>query len=137
MGANLLLGMVGSIFDWTPDKFRSEAELEGRHRIMQDAFEGLRTAAVDLTLEGLTEPVQQVQELTRRFGDFRHRLMLIGEGIQEPTDRLEMAEDVKAMSAIRDDLELRVPGILEEIQSIVPTHRRLPRRSTPRELLEP
>ncbi len=119
MGANVLLGVVG-IFDWTPDKFRTEAELEGRHRTMGVAFEDLQSAAVDLTLEGITAPVQQVQELARLFSDFRRRLMLIGEGRDDPTDGTVMGEDVRAMAAIRDDLEPRVPGILEGIQATRP-----------------
>jgi len=44
--------------------------------------------------------VQRVQELARLFGDFRHRLMLIGEGADDPTDRTVMGEDVRAMAAI-------------------------------------
>ncbi len=127
MGANVLLGMVG-IFDWTPDKFRTEAELEGRNRTMGAAFEGLQSAAVDLTLEGITEPVQQVQELARLFGDFRHLLMLIGEGTDDPTDRTVIGEDVRAMAAIRNDLEQRVPGILEGIQATRGSNGRRPGR---------
>ncbi len=124
MGANLLVGMIG-IFDWTPDKFRTEADLERRHRTVEGALNGLQTAVVDLILEGITEPVQQVNELARRFGDFRHRLMLLGEGAQDPTDRSMMAEDVRATAAIRDNLELRVPGILEGIQATLPQPVRL------------
>ena len=76
-------------------------------------MEGLRQAAMDLRLEGFSEPVAAINELAIRLSDFRwHR-----EGASRPTateeDSRVPAEAAQAITAIRERLESQLPAILE------------------------
>ena len=86
------------------------------YQTLESLMEGLRHAAVDLRLEGLSEPVAAVNELAIRFSDFRwHR-----ERTSRPTATEEdwrvPAEASQAIAAIRERLEeSQLPAILDGI----------------------
>jgi len=59
---------------WTPEQDMSEEYRRRFNKTLEEVAEGLRNAAVDLTLEGLMEPVDRVKEMAVKFDAFRwHR----------------------------------------------------------------
>jgi len=113
-GANMMRGMTG-ILQWKPDRFRSEGGL----KVMTDRLEKVKNdlgeAAVNLTLEGLVEPVDSVYEMASKFFDFRERLQRLGERTEASDERQEMRKDVEAVAAITQALESTLPAILAAI----------------------
>ncbi len=118
--ANILAAMTaplqrGSSGAWTPEQHMTEEDRSRFYQTLETLMEGLRQAAVDLRLEGLSEPVAAVNELAIRFSDFRwHR-----EGASRPTateeDSRVPAEAAQAIAAIRERLESQLPAILDDI----------------------
>ncbi len=75
----------------------------------------LQNAAVELTLEGMPEPVAEVNELAIRFSDFRlHRERSRRPGATEDDWRVP-AEASQAIAGIRERLETRLPALLDGI----------------------
>jgi hypothetical protein len=117
--ANMLAAITaplqrGSSGAWTPEQHMTKEDRSRFYQTLETLIEGLRQAAVDLRLEGLSEPVAAVDELAIRF-DFRwHR-----KGASRPTateeDSRVAAEAAQAIAAIRERLESQLPAILDDI----------------------
>jgi hypothetical protein len=84
-------------------------------------IEGLQNAAVDLTLEGITEPVVTLNELVMKFDDFRWRRQRARRPGATEDDWRVPAEASQAIAAISGQLESQLPTILDEI---LPVRRR-------------
>jgi hypothetical protein len=99
---------------------------------LERLIEGLQNAVVGLTLEGITEPVDAVEELAAKFEDFRwHHQRTRGPRATEDDWRVP-AEASQAIAAISQQLESQLRATLDEILPVRrawgPRGRRSPRR---------
>ncbi len=116
LGANTLMAMTrlfgGSA--WSEPRM-AEEDRRAFHQALEHSMDELRNAAVDLTLEGIVEPVSAVNDLVERFSDFRWHL----HGSRQPgateEDMKVPAAASKAILAIRNELHARLPAILDEV----------------------
>jgi hypothetical protein len=85
------------------------------HQALAHSEDELRNAVVDLTLEGIEEPVAAVYALIERFDEFRwHQRQAQRPGVSEELARVP-AEASQAIAAIRADLYARLSLILDDI----------------------
>lgn len=98
---------------WAPEREMSEEARQRFYDIVDRSTNDLREAVVDLTLEGITEPVEAVEEMMAKFIDFRWRRQK--EQLRESD---EVIEDVRKIAEIRGQLEAKLPQILDQILKV-------------------
>jgi hypothetical protein len=108
----------GSGGAWTPEQDMTEEYRRGFYKTLEDLTEGLRTAAVDLTLEGITEPVDKVTEMAAKFDDFRWHRERTRQRTATEEDWQVPHEASQAIAAIREQLQSQLPAILDDILPI-------------------
>jgi hypothetical protein len=116
LSAGLIQGMTG-IFNWKSDDKRSEAEREDLYATLRRIQADLQNASVHLTVLGVKEPVDMIDELFRNFTEFRRGLA----NMSEPGVRSEMIEKKKAIDNLRERLESDLPRILTLLEPMKPT----------------
>jgi hypothetical protein len=115
LDAGLMEGMVG-IFNWKRDDARTEEERADLYATIRRIQTDLQAAVASLTLEGITEPVEKVNEVFGHFTQFRYGLARLGQP-GEPADLTkEMYEHTKEIARLRKQLDAELPGVLKLIE---------------------
>ncbi len=113
--ANTLEAMVGPM-QWKADKHKSEKELEAYKETLDGIMQTFADAASSLTVEGMTEQVETINDMVGKFFDFRRRLYLMGEHEGDSKDNFDqMQKDSDAIKAARTKLEEELPAILKKL----------------------
>ncbi len=113
--ANTLEGMVGPL-EWKADKYKSEEEVKAYRETLGEIVQTFTDAASSLTVEGMTEQVDAINDMVRKFLDFRRRLYLMAEHEEDTKVNFdEMLKDSDAIKASREKLERDLPAILQKL----------------------
>lgn len=115
LAANMLEAMVGPA-QWKPDRFKTPDEQKAFTETLDEVMRPLPEAAASLTIEEITAPTDTINEMLRKFVDFRRLLSLLGTSEHDVKDWDRMFEDKTAIEEAKKHLEKDVPGILKQLQ---------------------
>jgi hypothetical protein len=115
LSSGLIQGMTG-IFNWKRDESRTEAEIADLYEVLRRIQKDLQAAAVSLTLSGIKEPVEMVEELYGHFLEFRFGLARMGVPGEDPDLRKDMFNHKKSIDSLRERLEADLPTILKSLK---------------------
>lgn len=124
--AELIQGMT-NIFNWKRDDARTETERADLYETIRRIQLDLQNASVNLTLDGITEPVDLIDELFHQFTEFRLGLSQMGVPGAPHNVRTEMMENKKAIDSLRGRLVKELPVVLKSLE---PAQPRFVRRRT-------